>query len=72
MSAISKLLEAKTIVEQLFVDKIKNIALNQDSKKLHFTLTDGIEVYIIYNTHSQYGYNILFSKLVKSFRFLKI
>ena len=63
MSAISKLLEAKSIFEQLFDEKIKNLTLNQDSRKLHIILTDGIEVYVIYNDHGQYGYNILFSKL---------
>jgi len=43
MSAISKLLEAKTIFEQLFDKEIKILTLNQDSRKLHIILTDGIE-----------------------------
>jgi len=63
MSAISKVLEAKTIFEQLFDKEIKLLTLNQDSRKLHRILNDGIEVYIIYNDHGEYGYNVLFSKL---------
>jgi len=63
MSAVSKLIEAKIILEQLFDKEIKSLNLNYDSRKLHSILTDGIEIYIIYNDHGQYGYNILFSKL---------
>ena len=63
MSAISKLLEAKSILEEFFEKEIKSLNLNQDSRKLHMILTDGIEIYIIYNNHGQYGYNILFSNL---------
>jgi len=36
MSAISKLLEAKTIFEQVFDKKIKNLTLNQDSRSYFF------------------------------------
>ena len=63
MSAISKLLEAKAIFEQLFDKEINTLTLNLDSRKLHIVLSDGIEIYIIYNDHGEYGYNILFSKL---------
>ncbi len=63
MSAISKLLEAKEILEQLFGKEINSLDLNQDSRKLHVILTDGIQIYIIYNDYGQYGYNILFSNL---------
>jgi hypothetical protein len=63
MSAILKLLEAKSILEDFFEKEIKSLDLNQDSRKLHMILTDGIEIYIIYNNHGQYGYNILFSNL---------
>ncbi|TFF88334.1 MAG: hypothetical protein EU550_01455 [Promethearchaeota archaeon] len=63
MSALSKLLEAKVILEKLFDKEINSLDLNQDSRKLHIFLTDGIEIYIIYNNHGQYGYNILFSNL---------
>ena len=63
MSAISKIFEAKAIFEQLFDKQIKTVTLNSDSKRLHIVLFDGIEIYIIYNDHGEYGYNILFSKL---------
>jgi len=63
MSAISKLLEAKMLLEQLLNKEINSLNLNQDSRKLHLILTDGIEIYIIYNNHDQYGYTILFSNL---------
>ena len=63
MSAISKLLEAKDIIEKLFDKDIKSLKLNQDSRKLHIILRDGIEIYIIYNDHGQYGYQVLFSNL---------
>ncbi len=63
MAAISKVLEAKTIFEQLFDKKIKFLTLNQDSRKLHIILNDGIEAYTIYNDHGEYRYNVLFSKL---------
>ena len=63
MSAISKLLEAKVIFEQLFDKDINSLDFNQDSRKIHIILRDGIEIYIIYNDHGQYGYNILFSNL---------
>jgi len=53
MSAISKLLEAKTIFEQLFEKEINILTLNQDSRKLHIILTDSIEVYVIYNDHGE-------------------
>jgi len=62
MSAISNLLEAKVILEQLFDKEINSFKVNHDSRKLHIILTDGIEIYIIYNDHGGYGYNILFSK----------
>ena len=61
MSAISKLLEAKAIFEQLFDKEINNLTLNLDSRKLHIVLSDGIEIYVIYNNHGEYSYNILFS-----------
>ncbi len=63
MSAISKLIEAKVILEQLFDKAINFLNLNYDSRKLHIILTDGIEIYIIYNDHGQYGYNIHFSNI---------
>ncbi len=63
MSAISKLSEAKSILEQLFDKEINSISLSYDSRKLHIVLKDGIEIYIIYNDQGQYGYNILFSTL---------
>ncbi len=63
MSAISKILEAKAIFEQLFDKEIKTITLNSDLRRLHIILSDGIEIYVIYNDHGEYGYNILFSKL---------
>jgi len=63
MTAISKWLKAKVIIENLFEKDINSLSLNYNSKKLHVILTDGIEIYIIYNDHDQYGYNILFSKL---------
>ena len=63
MSAISKLSEAKVILERLFDKEINSFNLNYDSRKLHVILTDGIQIYIIYNDYGQYGYNILFSNL---------
>jgi len=63
MSSISKLLKAKVILEQLFDKEINSLDLNYDSRKLHVILTDGIQIYIIYNDYGQYGYNILFSNL---------
>ena len=63
MSAISKLLKAKVILEQLFDKEINSLDLNYDSRKLHVILTDDIQIYIIYNDYGQYGYNILFSNL---------
>lgn len=53
MSAISKLLEAKVILERFFDKEIKSLSLNHDSRKLHIVLMDGIEIYIIYNNHGQ-------------------
>lgn len=44
MSAISKLLEAKAIFEQLFDKEINTLTLNLDSRKLHIVLSDGIEI----------------------------
>ena len=57
MSAISKLIEAKSIFEHLFDKNIRTLALNQDSRDLHIILSDGLEIYVIYNDHGEYSYN---------------
>ena len=63
MSAIIKLFEAKSLLEQFFDEDIKNLDLNQDRRQLHIVLNDGVEIYVIYNNHDEYGYSVIFSKL---------
>lgn len=62
MSAINKLNRAKKLLEKILDDSIIFLSVNNKYFRIHITLKDGKNIYVVYNNHGEYSYNIIFSK----------
>ena len=61
MKAIKKIKQAAIIIEDLFSKQISRFVLDYEDPRIKLILNDGVIVYLQYNNHDQYSYNIIFS-----------
>lgn len=63
MSAIDKVNRAKKLLEKILDKSIITLSINLKYYRIHLTLKDGVNLYIVYNNYDQYSYNVIFSNI---------
>jgi hypothetical protein len=63
MSRYEKLNRAFQILQKDLRKLIHHITLDDELVRIKIELTDGSTIYIMYNDHSEYGYNLIFSSI---------
>ncbi|OLS12005.1 MAG: hypothetical protein RBG13Loki_4349 [Promethearchaeota archaeon CR_4] len=63
MLGLEKLLLAKVCLEKYLSYRVVQLNFELKLRRIQLTLRDNSLVYIVYNDHDQYGYQIVFSSL---------
>lgn len=61
MNGREKIVESSNLFSKIIPDEISELKYNKVGKELKILLSNGVEIYVVYNDHHQYSYTIIYS-----------